>query len=397
MGKKSLMFDLGFSSNRLGKNCFSCGLYKECNSPNISCFGEGKKKILLVGECPGREEDKIGIPFVGPSGRLLEELLGDVGLSLDGDCYRTNACRCFCSKTPSDDNIEFCRDFLLKDIEELSSSCIITLGSTALKSILGCGLWKEHISSLEPWVGQIIPIYRFNSWLVPLWHPSYILREGDSEKGLVLKKAFCFYLNLAKKYCKEPLPERIDISKCTKILGNDIELISRELGGIGKGDYVSVDIETDRVKPESSDSWIVCISFAWDGRAVSFLWTKEVFDLVKKILEDSSIFKVGWNIKFEDRWFRSRGIRVKGWAWDGMLATHVLDSRNGVTSLKFQAFVQFGVETYDDEIKSFLRADSGNESNRIREVDRKKLLLYNCIDSLLTWFLWKKQRENISG
>ena len=97
----------------------------------------------------------------------------------------------------------------------------------------------------------------------------------------------------------------------------------------------------------------------------------------------------------EDRWTRAKlGFRVRGWEWDGMVGSHVIDNRPDITSLKFQAFVRLGLESYDGAVRPFLKANKakgGNTPNRVGKADLEKLLIYNGIDSLATYLLCEKQ------
>ena len=96
--------------------------------------------------------------------------------------------------------------------------------------------------------------------------------------------------------------------------------------------------------------------------------------------------KIGWNCKFESRWSRKKlGVWPRNFVFDGMLAAHVVDNRSEVTSLKFQAFVQLGQESYNDYILPYLKGDKqgGNEKNRVKEADLPRLLTYCGMDSLL--------------
>jgi hypothetical protein len=115
---------------------------------------------------------------------------------------------------------------------------------------------------------------------------------------------------------------------------------------------------------------------------------------VKKLLL-SPVPKIGWNIKYEDRWFAAMGVSVNNWAWDGMQAAHVLDHRPGITGLKFQAYVRLGQSSYGDRVHPMLEASSGNDPNRIRQVDLRELLLYNGLDSLLTYNVAVAQRKEL--
>jgi len=111
-------------------NCEACGLYKHCLNPKIEPYGRFQKRIMLIGEAPGENEDRLGIPFIGKSGSLLYDTLRENGIDMDRDCIRTNACRCrpVNNKTPTDSQIKNCRRYLYEAIEKYKPTKIITLG-----------------------------------------------------------------------------------------------------------------------------------------------------------------------------------------------------------------------------------------------------------------------------
>jgi hypothetical protein len=107
-------------------------------------------------------------------------------------------------------------------------------------------------------------------------------------------------------------------------------------------------------------------------------------------------------MKFEETWSYVRlGTRVKGWHWDSMLSAHELDNRTGITGLKFQVFVQFGVADYSSEIEKWLQAKDSKNANSINHVKdliktesgKMKLLKYNALDSIFEYRLATKQMK----
>ena len=104
-------------------------------------------KIMLIGEAPGRNEDKKGEPFVGSAGRLLNELLEKGGIERK-DVYITNVVKCRPpeNRTPRPDEIAACHPYLQKQLEAISPKGIILLGKTSAEAILGrkVDLGKEH-------------------------------------------------------------------------------------------------------------------------------------------------------------------------------------------------------------------------------------------------------------
>jgi uracil-DNA glycosylase family 4 len=105
----------------------------------------------------------------------------------------------------------------------------------------------------------------------------------------------------------------------------------------------------------------------------------------------------------ETRWIRRKlGIHVRNWIHDGMLATHVLDCRPRIASLKFQAFIRRGQEDYDGNIKPYMKARKriakmlgANSPNRIDEVELRTLLSYGGLDSLHTYHIGIEQMQEM--
>lgn len=109
-------------------------------------------------------------------------------------------------------------------------------------------------------------------------------------------------------------------------------------------------------------------------------------------------------MKFEQTWsVLHLGYEVKNWLWDTMLASHVLDNRQGISGLKFQVFVRFGAVDYSSEINEYLTSKdkkSGNTVNRIDELiktegGRRKLLVYNGMDSIFEYKLAMRQMAEL--
>jgi len=156
---------------------------------------------------------------------------------------------------------------------------------------------------------------------------------------------------------------------------------------------MAFDYETTGLKPDRPEQQIVSCSFCLDGYET---WAcridKKSHAALSKVLL-SLLPKIAANMKFEERWTRAKlGHGVANWDWDTMVAAHVLDNRPGITSLKFQAYVQFGIGEYDSTVAPYLRSDSSNGLNRIREVPIQDLLLYNGLDSLIEFKLAEKQK-----
>ena len=153
------------------QTCTSCPLHK---TRNKSIFGEGNKnaEILLVGEAPGSEEDKSGRPFIGRSGKLLDNILDACGFTREKHVFVSNIVRCRPpdNRVPTTTEVQTCLPYLLEQIELIQPKIIITLGATSLKKLLGDETCK--ISKLRGhWINWN------DTLLMPVYHPAALLRN----------------------------------------------------------------------------------------------------------------------------------------------------------------------------------------------------------------------------
>lgn len=156
------------------KTCTRCP--KLCSSRTQVVFGSGnpQSKILFVGEAPGANEDKEGIPFCGASGQVLNELLQSVGLSRE-DIFITNTilCRPEKNRNPEKEEIENCRERLDTLLKIMQPKVIVTIGNFATERIIK----KKGITAIH---GRVFPIIINNQEIdvVPVIHPANLLYQG---------------------------------------------------------------------------------------------------------------------------------------------------------------------------------------------------------------------------
>jgi DNA polymerase len=156
--------------------CERCGLAAGRQQVVIS-RGEATARLMLIGEAPGAQEDGCGQPFVGRAGQLLDQLLAGADLDSARDAYLCNVIKCRppANRRPSGAEIAACRPWLEEQIAAVDPPLILLLGATALAGVLGV---KQGLSRLRgqwmPWQGR---------WLMPLFHPSYLLRFPNEAEG----------------------------------------------------------------------------------------------------------------------------------------------------------------------------------------------------------------------
>ena len=378
--------------------CGICKLCDECNSPKMEMVGNGRLGILIVGEAPGCVEDEEGEQLTGDAGRRLQSDLGDLGVDLEEDCWYTDAVRCRPpnDREPTSREIGFCRPNLIKIINKCKPKMIIPLGMVALKSLIG-DQYERNMGSLGQWVGWRIPSHKYNAWICPNYHSSYLLDEDNPVLDLWYRR----YLRRALKLEGERpwLDGPPDYTKGVKVILDSDQAAEAIWKMSREKRPTAFDYETNRLKPDHPDARIYCCSLSnRKDQAIAFLWYgKAVVAMKEDFLFNKSIPKIAANLKMEDRWTRRMfGKSVCNWQHDTMQAAHILDNRSGITSLKFQTFMNFGVSDYDSHMGKWLRSDGGgNTPNKIDEADAEQVLLYNGLDSLFTYKLALKQRKEL--
>lgn len=159
--------------------CTACGL---CQGRQQAVFGSGATPAswLVVGEAPGEQEDRQGLPFVGRSGQLLNAMLAAVGMSREQNVFITNVIKCRPpgNRNPKPEEIAACSPYLMRQIALLQPARILVLGRFAAQTLLGTdasiGSLRGRLHRLKTEQGEI-PV-------VVSYHPAYLLRS-PSEKA----------------------------------------------------------------------------------------------------------------------------------------------------------------------------------------------------------------------
>jgi uracil-DNA glycosylase family 4 len=368
--------------------CVDCKLSSEgCRTVKMQASGEGRRGIMIVGEAPGEEEDIQGKPFVGRSGRYLRAVFEAFGLDVDRDCVVTNACRCRPrnNRKPARSEIEACKKYLLADMEKYNPKVIFLCGDVACESYLGEG----SVSLLR---GNVIP--EPSRWIVPIFHPSYLLRRKDWDLYLEQLWINDIERGLLKLKNNEQ-PEYIDIDKIEYRTLKDkdtfLGLIDKILN---KGKVFVFDFETHGHRPEVDSNEFLCVGFISDVLKKVYIADKAfidedvIFSAIGKITSNKNIVKVCQNLKFEMSWvkYRMKQKFVKPYD-DTMLMSYVIDERVKTNGLKWMAFVNYGVKDYSKAI----------DENNMASVPIETLHKYNAIDVYVTYRLWQKFKDMIRG
>lgn len=151
-------------------DCQRCSLHQG-RRQTVFGVGDEHARWLFVGEGPGAEEDQRGEPFVGPAGRLLDQMLRALGLKRGEDVYIANVVKCRPpqNRTPSDEECAACMPYLLQQIALIQPLVIVALGKVAAHALLKTDGALSALRLQQHHFGDIP--------LVVTWHPAYLLRN----------------------------------------------------------------------------------------------------------------------------------------------------------------------------------------------------------------------------
>ncbi len=155
-------------------DCRRCKLWPH-RSQIVFGAGHGRAELVFVGEAPGEEEDRQGLPFVGRAGQLLNHWIERLGLKRDA-VYICNVIKCRPpgNRSPEKDEIQTCSQFLLRQLDVIRPKLICCLGSVALQTLVGKSV------SISRYRGQFSD-YR-GTKLFATFHPAYLLRNPNADR-----------------------------------------------------------------------------------------------------------------------------------------------------------------------------------------------------------------------
>lgn len=383
--------------------CDLCSRRAKCVGP-ISPDVRGTD-LLIIGESPGPEEEKYGIPFYhdAPCGRLLRTSLAACNMSASFTI--TNSACCFSNGKPTDKQVEACRIHWTELAKQHPYKAILALGAYAAKSVL-----NRPVRITEE-VGQVVPV-EIGSVTIPVilsFHPSYILRMKQ-EHGGASEKAEQAWLNtwqtvdrvLHGGEIEQPPPTAcvIDAAKIETGLTGLIKYREQNPTTPMTYDYETWGDKT-ALRPELCSMFqilTVAVGFHWKGfiEAVSFplddrradVWrNKQVFSLWKQFISTPGVW-VAQNSKYEHKC----NLRRWGRTWpleDTMLRMNLLDERAAANLASIAHRMGIGWSYYKTSMHG-IQIDPSS-------VELGALLRYNGLDALCTLISYEKLTELLTA
>ncbi len=326
----------GRKPKQVKSNCEICGL----GETSVSDSGVRRKKvvsvhskdvrIMLIAESPGSVEIERNELLVGPAGQLSDRILEDGNLPR-GDVFVANIlkCRPLNDRDPKPKEIKACFPFLLEEIRKVKPIVIMPLGSPALKAITG-------LTSIERWAGKRLYSRIYNCWIIPMIHPSAILRRKHQTFDSILEWDMLDYKISVKavKAAKKSQHAMRRILKVDKRLVASKEEAAMYCRLCKQAKAFAFDFETYFEFSEYMKKGLT--NFPGDKIAKGLglcrqpgfaVYIPEEF-LDKQMLMDlfsSENIKIAHNFKFDQDVAAELGIEIKGKRFDTMLAHHLID------------------------------------------------------------------------
>jgi len=207
------------------RQCTRCSELAATRTTVVFGAGNADAELMFVGEAPGANEDLQGLPFVGAAGKLLEKLLGEIGLSRS-EVFIANTLKCRPpgNRDPQPTEIDACRPYLVRQIELIEPRVICTLGNFATKLLRGQtdGITRVHGQPEVRTVGT----HTFR--LYPLFHPAAALYTPST-----LEKLRADFALLPQILALPPAPPAVPAPEVVEVLAETVVSGERQASQLG--------------------------------------------------------------------------------------------------------------------------------------------------------------------
>jgi DNA polymerase-1 len=373
--------------------------------------------VMVIGEGPGHEEDKHGMPFQGRAGEILSDFLVNSGLD-SNKIFITNTVRCRPpgNRKPTVGEMKACLPHLLREIQQIQPKVVLLLGNSALRlfklhneggimSIRG----KVYERKIPEW--EESPVFK----VIPTLHPAAFLhrqKEDDAESKKLMNRCLDDYKLVGEVLRGGEAPP---FYVPDWHLVDSFEKIDEMVEEIKQAKVFSFDTES-AATPYTKEP-LICISFCWgfpgkvgvlpwrqhDPRAPELIpkqhydeiWLKnsfgannaeKVIEKLRPIFEDSTIAKTAHNIKYDVNVLRYHlKIRTRGFFYDPMILHHLLDE-NPPHDLAFLADTEFKVGDYEAPRKK-ITGKGRKLINKFDKIPDAIMWPYTCTDAECTFRL----------
>lgn len=370
----------------------------------VGTRGNPKSPVWIVGEAPGKDEERLGFPFVGYSGQLLDQMLSEVGFNQNDICF-TNP---FKVRPPNNEidrlhelgiPLSLFVDQFFEELRNYKPTILILCGKTPTNLLVpdtkpkSRGKNQEEKSGFMSWRGSLLtsPFLKWEHYAIPCAHPAFVLRQYSEREicVFILTRAFEELRFWILNKSLNPLPKRNFL--INPKFGDCYDYLRMCLGSKNP---ISIDIELLRRKVPYTSAFAIS---PWDAMSMS-LWNYTpnqlavLWRLIDNILKLCR--QIGQNYtSFDSHWFRALGLNVNLSLVEDTLIRHHILWPGLRHKLEFQG-MQYTRQPYWKEEGKVWSLREGLES----------LMHYNALDAAVTYEIYLAQEEefnerrgNISG
>lgn len=385
--------------------CQACPLDKAAlNSPKMKPTGPSDPIVYIIGEAPGKTEDRDGVQFVGQSGQMLRPHIPDDWID-EIRWSNTIRCRPPENRTPEHLEIECCRPRMEGDIARTKPVAVFGFGNVPLQA-----LTKQQ--GILKWRGRRLPVKvnGHSCWYYPMLHPAFIERMKSGQLGrelelvlkLDLRRAFAEVESLPPPVVHDEVEARKGIACVTGRRGGDLDRVLEHLDWCATLPSVGLDYETTGIRPYAKGSKICTVAIGPHDNVLAFPidhsqagWTRLQREVLGEALLEfyaSKAKKAVHNLAFELEWtgvvFGTEHIRSGPWE-DTMSQASILDERKGdkkpgCFALDFLTMLYFGFN-----IKKFSNVNTA----QIDKEPLEKVLPYNGMDTKYHHLIYLRQEQ----
>ena len=306
-------------------SCSKCQDLVICRTKPVLGCGNPHARLMLIGEAPGKSEDKAGRPFVGPAGRELEGYLRRNGIALDS-CYVTNAVKCLPlnDRTPSQEELDNCSEYLEQEIAASTATVIGTLGAVASKALLGPNFSIDALHG-------ILQIRKDGRRILPCLHPALGLH--DTTKMTLIEQDFKELAQAVKGVINTP-KDAFPTTQYHFLSDNCITPESlEEFYSIIDSDRIAIDTESK----STGVPWSIQLA-SRPGRAVVVLIedSPTFLEAIKDVLQNPKVTTILHNAIYDLQVLNRLGITPSS-TIDSMVAAYLLqDVPQSLKSLAYR-------------------------------------------------------------